>query len=112
MTDVPRLKSRLVVQALIRRAEVAGLSALVMRKGDEDAGGIMLVVDRFAAGSRLFDRVRDGAGRLVWAAADGGAPLDPPALAERLERAARRDPDLWLVAVEDPRGLFDPLAAD
>lgn len=112
MSEPPRLKSRLLVQALIRRAEVAGLAALVVRKGDEDAGGIMLVVDRFVAGNRLYDRVRDGAGALVWAAADGGVALDPPDLAERLERAVKRDPDLWLVAVEDPRGLFDPAAAD
>lgn len=112
MSPEPRLKTRLAVQALIRALEVRGLVAVVQRKGDEDAGGLMLLVDRFAAGTRLYDRVRDGAGALVWMPADGGAPLDPPALAERLERAVRRDPDLWLVAVEDPRGLFDPMQAD
>ncbi|MCF4166155.1 DUF1491 family protein [Zavarzinia compransoris] len=112
MTPEPRLKTRLAVQALIRALEVRGLVAVVQRKGDEDAGGLMLLVDRFAAGTRLYDRVRDGAGTLVWAPADGGAALDPMALSERLERAVRRDPDLWLVAVEDPRGLFDPMQAD
>ncbi len=110
MPTEPRLKTKLAVQALIRRAEVAGLSALVLRKGDEDAGAVMLVVDRFAAGSRLYDRARDGDGRLTWTPADGGALLDPEALQSRLDKALRRDPDLWLVTVEDPRGLFDPAA--
>jgi GMP synthase (glutamine-hydrolysing) len=104
----PRLKSRLVVQALIRRAEVAGLVAMVMRSGDADAGAIALVVDCFAAGNRLFTQARDGDGRLVWAPADGGKPLDAPDLAERLERTTRRDPDLWILSIEDPKGLFDP----
>ncbi|MDD3446978.1 MAG: DUF1491 family protein [Zavarzinia sp.] len=111
MTE-PRLKTKLTIQALIRAAEVRGLVAMVLRKGDEDAGGLMLVVDRFAAGSRLYDRVRDGEGRLVWAPADGGTPLNPIELAEKLERATRRDPDLWLVTVEDSRGSFDPMQAD
>ncbi|WP_147385742.1 DUF1491 family protein [Oleomonas cavernae] len=107
MSD-PRLKSRLVVQALIRRAEVAGLVAMVMRSGDADAGAIALVLDRFGAGSRLFAQARDGDGRLVWAPADGGKPLDAPDLADRLERSTRRDPDLWILSIEDPKALFDP----
>lgn len=107
MTE-PRLKSRLLVQALIRRAEVAGLVAMVMRPGDPDAGAVLLVVDRFAAGSLVFSQARDGAGDLVWSAADGGKPLAPPDLSDRLERATRRDPDLWILSVEDPRGVFTP----
>lgn len=108
MSTEPRLKSRLVVQALIRQAESAGFIAAILHKGDDDAGGIMLVIDRYPAGSRLMDRARDGEGRLVWTAADGGALLDPPSLAERIERARRRDPDLWVVGVEDPKGLYQP----
>lgn len=110
MSSEPRLKSRLLVQALIRQAETAGLTAAIAHRGDEDAGGILLVVDRWPAGSRLYDRARDGAGRLVWIEADGGGPLDPPALAERIERARRRDPDLWVVGIEDPKGLYQPPA--
>lgn len=103
----PRLKSRLVIQALIRRAQVAGLVAMVMRRGDEDAGAIALVVDRFVQGSRLFTQARDGAGDLVWSAAEDGRLFDPPDLAARLERDVKRDPDLWILSVEDPRGVFE-----
>ena len=38
MTFVPRLKAGIFVRALIRRAEVAGASAFVVRKGAEEAG--------------------------------------------------------------------------
>lgn len=110
MSIEPRLKSRLLVQALIRQAETAGFAAAVLHKGDDDAGGIMLVIDRYPLGSRLMDRARDGAGRLIWTAADGGTLLDPPSLAERIERARRRDPDLWVVGIEDPKGLYEPAA--
>ena len=44
MSTEPRLKSRLVVQALIRQAESAGFIAAILHKGDDDAGGIMLVI--------------------------------------------------------------------
>ena len=42
MTFVPRLKAGIFVRALIRRAEVAGASAFVVRKGAEEAGAVIL----------------------------------------------------------------------
>ncbi len=39
---IPRLKAGFFVRALIRRAEVAGASAYVVRKGGEEAGAVIL----------------------------------------------------------------------
>ena len=38
----PRLKAGLFVRALIRRAEVAGAQAYVVRKGIEESGAVIL----------------------------------------------------------------------
>ena len=67
MTSAPRLKAGIFVRALIRRAEVAGASAFVVRKGAEEAGAVILP-DR-AAGWHL-PGAQPGArrqGDLVWA---------------------------------------------
>ena len=42
MESTPRLKAAIFVRALIRRAEVAGASAFIVRKGAEDAGAVIL----------------------------------------------------------------------
>ena len=42
----PRLKAGLFVRALIRRAEVAGAQAYVVRKGIEESGAILIKVAR------------------------------------------------------------------
>lgn len=104
MPTAPRLVTRLVVQALMRRLAVADHPVAVLHRGDPDAGDLLVAINRFAAGTLLFGRGRDGAGNLVWQSEAGGALLDAPGLANHLARALKRDPDLWIVALEDPRG--------
>ena len=44
MIPTPRLKAGIFVRALIRRAEVAGASAFVVRSGAEEAGAVILKI--------------------------------------------------------------------
>lgn len=104
MTAPPRLVTRLVVQALMRRLALADHAVAVLHRGDPDAGALLVTIDRFAAGTLVIGRGRDAEGGLIWQAEAGGAALDAPGLANHLARALKRDPDLWIVAVEDPRG--------
>ncbi len=103
-----RLASAFWVSALLRRAALAGATAVVRRRGDETAGAIWVVVDRLdgtvdlhvpapqslvdedAADERRFETVatRVGAGEID----------------ARIVSEARFDPDLWVVEVEDRAG--------
>ncbi len=91
------------VQALIRRAQMEGAYAAVLRKGDARAGAVLVkAVNRRAGTARLYAEAFRGDGERMWMQPVGSeAEADLDAYAER---AWRRDPDLWVVEIEDPEG--------
>ena len=97
------LSTDIWVGALIRRAELGGAFAMVVRKGDPRAGAVLVkVVDRRAETVRLYSEATRGDGERVWMqpiAATVEADLDA-----YIARAARYDPDVWVVEVEDVQG--------
>lgn len=98
-----RLSTDVWVGALIRRAELGGAFAMVLRKGDPRAGAVLVkAVDRRADVARLYAEAVRGEGERVWmepALTDAEAALDA-----YVERAVRVDPDIWVVEIEDVEG--------
>ena len=99
------------VGALIRRAELAGAFATVLRKGDPRAGAVLVkVLDRRAGTARLYAEATRMDGDRVWmrpVKSEVESDLDAYA-----ERAARYDPDVWVVEVDDTAGrhfLVEPV---
>lgn len=99
----PRLKAGIFVRALIRRIEVAGASAYVVRKGSEEAGAVLLKVSRLDGTCYLLEQARRGEGDLVWLKPLGDS-VDDARAAAYFERQLRFDPDLWIVEIEDRTG--------
>ena len=99
----PRLKAGIFVRALIRRAEVAGAQAYVVRKGSEEAGAIVLKISRLDGTSVVLNQARNGQGDLVWARPLGETSDEEKSRAW-FERQIKFDPDLWIVEVEDRQG--------
>jgi hypothetical protein len=107
------LSTDIWVAALIRRAELGGAFATVGRKGDARAGAVLVkVVDRREGIARLFSEATRGDGERFW--------MQPvrstfePDLDAYAERAARIDPDIWVVEIEDREGrhfLTEPVEA-
>ncbi len=97
------LSTDIWVSALIRRAEQGGAFAAVIRKGDARAGAVLVkVVDRRAGEARLYAEAVRGDGQTVWmqpVASSGEGDLDA-----YVERAARIDPDLWVIEIDDTQG--------
>ena len=97
------LPTDLWVQALIRRAHMAGGYATVVRRGDARAGAVLVkAYDTRRRTARLYAEAFRGDGERVWM-----EPLsshEEGALDAYAERAAQRDPDLWVVEVEDNQG--------
>lgn len=97
-----RVKADIWVGAYVRRCNASGAAAFVTRKGDPDAGDILVSVDRLDGTERLYGRERNAEGRVVF------APLtdwvDAAALRAAIDRQTRFDPDVWIVAVESRTG--------
>jgi hypothetical protein len=103
MSMTPRLKAGIFVRALVRRVEVAGASAYVARKGNEEAGAVIIQVSRLDGSCLVLNQARDGSGELVWARPLGDWTDEAKARAW-FEKQVKFDPDLWIVEIEDRQG--------
>jgi len=98
-----RLKSGIFVRALIRRAEVAGAQAYVVKKGSEEAGTVFLKVSRLDGTCTVLNQAVAGGGERVWARPLGES-CDEARAAVYFEKQRKFDPDLWIVEIEDRAG--------
>ncbi|MEJ0043141.1 MAG: DUF1491 family protein [Rhizomicrobium sp.] len=99
----PRLKAGFFVRATIRRAEVAGAQAFVVRKGAEEAGAVFLKISFLDGTCTVLDQARRGDGELVWVKPLGERVEEAKASAW-FERQVKFDPDVWIVEIEDRQG--------
>ncbi|HEY3777716.1 MAG TPA: DUF1491 family protein [Rhizomicrobium sp.] len=100
---IPRLKTGIFVQALIRRAQAAGASVYVARRGAEEAGALYLKLARPDRSCTVLSQARRGEGELVWMRPLGESS-DEAAAAKYFEKQIRFDPDLWIIEIEDREG--------
>lgn len=99
-----RLKSKLSVMAAIRLSQTRGLNAVVARKGDEDAGAILLKQNLLGAGFRVLTQARSAEGKLGWMVGTGEEPVEEAAADAYIARQIDRDWDIWVVEIEDRDG--------
>jgi hypothetical protein len=99
----PRLKAGIFVRALIRRAEVAGAQAYVVKKGIEESGAILLKIARLDGTSLVLSQARRGEGELVWVKPLGETTDDEKARTW-FDKQVKFDPDVWIVEIEDREG--------
>ncbi len=96
-----RVKAGLWVSAALRRSNMMGRPGAVLRRGDEDAGGIIAVL-RARDGVVVLGQARTGEGEAAWLRATGKQPVDDAAADAYIARQTGRDPDLWVVEFECP----------
>ena len=104
MEKAPRLKAELWVKALIRRCEVAGAQAMVVRRGDASAGVVLVKVNRLDRTASVYSPARAGDGSLIWMASTGPEPVPESDADAYIERQRKFDPDIWVVEIEDRQG--------
>ncbi|PHR60933.1 MAG: hypothetical protein COA47_06960 [Robiginitomaculum sp.] len=97
------LRSSILVQALIRRAESNGAFAMVRRHGDDDAGSVLVLVNTLDGYACLYGPSRDEDFNRVWECLSAPQTTES-AIEETLKKRLRVDPDLWVVEIEDKKG--------
>ena len=106
MTE-PRLRTGLWVQAQIRLCDIKFIEAVVARRGDPDAGTVLLRIARGRDDVRLLRRTTTMAGSPAWMVVGGAGSLTDEAAGAYVEREAKRDRDLWVLAIEDQAGRYE-----
>lgn len=97
------LSTDIWVSALIRRAELSGAFAMVIRKGDARAGAVLVkALNRPQNTAKLYTEATRLDGERVWM--QPVRSILEPDLDSYIERAARVDPDVWVVEIDDRQG--------
>ena len=102
--DDDRLPTHLWVMAHVRQCNDQGIPATVVRRGEASCGILVLKINQFEAGCRVLSQSRDIDGNLGWLAAFDGALAPEDEADAYIARAVARDPDLWVVEIENRDG--------
>jgi hypothetical protein len=98
----PRLTAGLWISAYLNRLRLSEIPAYVMAKGDATAGAVLVKVATLDGQAiiheRRFDLERD---TRIWQVLAQGPEAEMDAI---LGRARARDPDLWIIEIEDRAG--------
>ena len=104
-----RVKVGIWVSAALRMADIAGRPGVVVRRGDADAGGVLVLL-RARSGVCVLSQARTGTGEAAWLRATGPTPVDDPTADAYITRQLSRDPDLWVLEFDAP-DLVPPFEA-
>ncbi len=103
--EEPRLKTELWVKAQLRLCDCLMLPVAVVRRGDKDAGQVLIKRNRLDGGGDLLARSFDASGARVWMVVVQGPEAECDAY---IAREVEIDSDLWVLEVEDPNGGYLP----
>ena len=98
------LTTRLWVQAQVRLCDRAFIPATVVRSGDPDAGAVLVKVNRFEAGVTVYAQTNTLEGEFAWSRGTGPNPVSEADADAYITRQIGRDPDLWVIEIEDKQG--------
>ena len=97
-----RLASGVWVSAYLTRLRLADIPAYVTAKGDAEAGAVVVKVALLDGSARAYERRSDlMTGARAWILLAEGPEVEVDAL---LGRTKARDPDLWVIELEDRQG--------
>jgi len=99
-----RLPAELWIKAHIRRCIADGIPAVVVHRGEKNSGTLILKVNQVGQGVKVLNQTRDMAGAIAWMPALGGALVSEADADAYVERAVKRDPDVWVVEIESRDG--------
>ncbi|GAB0114479.1 DUF1491 family protein [Acidisoma sp. C75] len=98
----PRVKAQLWVQMALRLGDRDGRPGMVLRRGDADAGGILVALRNREGAVVVLSQTRTEGGELAWLRGTGAEPVDQARADAYVDRQLRFDPDLWVIEFDAP----------
>jgi hypothetical protein len=105
----PRVKAGLWVQMALHMGDLEARPGAVLRRGDAEAGGVLVVL-LGRDGLCVLSQVRSADGRPAWMRGTGAAPVSQEAADAYVARQVKFDPDLWVLEFHAP-DLLPPFEA-
>lgn len=96
-----RLSADFRVGAYLRALDAEGIAAYVRRRGDAQAGAVVVVVATLDGRSQVHGLIYGPDGDPVWSQVYEGPEAEA---SNYICRAVERDTDLWVVEIEDRAG--------
>ena len=93
-----RLTSAFLVRAMLRRVHDAGGSGVVLNRGDDQAGAILVMTLERGSNPRGYERGIGPDGRIALIRA--GPEGDDSQIIDYWQRRVLRDPDLWVIELD------------
>jgi hypothetical protein len=103
-----RLRVGLWIGAQIRLCARAGVPLAVLRRGDPDAGSVILKVVGPDGRAAVLSQATSADGRLAWHRPLGREPVAEGEAEDYIARQARFDPDIWALEIMDRQGIYVP----
>lgn len=100
----PRLKAEIWVKAHIRRCAAVNIPAVVVRRGDDTAGTVLIKLNRFEHGCTVYTPSYGQNGERIWMRGTGDDPVPEAEADAYIARQTGYDPDIWVLEVEDRDG--------
>ena len=97
----PRLTAGFWVQAYLTRLRQEAIPVFVTARGDDTAGAVLVKLATLDGQAQAFQRSPDPDGGRVWTLLVRGPEAEVDAA---IARQRARDPDLWVLEVEDRAG--------
>jgi hypothetical protein len=99
-----RIPTDLWVGAQVRNCATRNIPVYISRRGAPAAGTVMVKIVLRDKTCRLLNQSRDLDGNLGWMDVFDGAMVDEKKADEYIHRTTARDPDLWVIEVEEAEG--------
>ena len=97
-----RLPTKVWVDALVRRAQVAGAAAFVLQRGEASRGDVLVKVANLSGQAQVFAPRTSMEGTRIFVDLESqGVGPDEAGVDEYIARARDRDRDLWVIEIED-----------
>lgn len=95
-----RLPAHIEVSALIRRVEAEGGFAMVIRKGERDAGTILVILSERGENSRLYERMPSVGGGREWHRILTEDTEKKQEFSDYVTRRGEQDRDTWIIELD------------
>ena len=105
-----QLPAYLLIDAALEPLAGRGIYHYIRQRGDKKTGVILLKLNGLSGLCRMLIQQRDMEGRMVWVNASASETMDDAKAEAYIQRAILRDPDLWVIEIED-RAMLNPFEA-